>query len=132
MATLIQSEYTDALPPPAWFRRSGRETALLASRELVSGHLFFPPIPASSPLAPRYETIALSGEAMLYSFTIIHPNKKANKPPFTLVYADFPENVRVFGRYEGRPDARPAIGGKLAVTISEDEQGRPQYIFKPV
>ena len=132
MATPIQSEYTDAPPPPAWLRCSGQEARLLASRELESGHVFFPPLPASSPLAPRFETIALSSHAVLYSFTIIHPNKKAKKPPFTLAYADYPENVRVFGRYEGRSDARPAIGEKLSVTFIEDDLGRPQYIFKPV
>lgn len=132
MTAPILSDYTDAPPPPAWLRRDEHEASLLASRELASGHVFFPPIPASSPLAPRYETIALAERAVLYSFTIIHPNKKANRPPFTLVYADFPENVRVFGRYEGAPGARPVIGEQLSVTIRDDDLGRPQYFFQPV
>jgi uncharacterized OB-fold protein len=124
------TETTDASPLPTWLQQSGDARKLLASRELASGHVFFPPIPASSPLSSRYETIALSDQAVLYSFTIIHPNKKANKPPFTLVYADFPERVRVFGRYAG-PDERPAIGQAVSVAFTEDELGRVHYSFKP-
>jgi uncharacterized OB-fold protein len=125
------TEYTDASPLPHWLQQSGDARHLLASRELASGHVFFPPIPASSPLSSRYETIALSAQAALYSFTIIHPNKKANKPPFALVYADFPEQVRVFGRYEGRTGERPAIGQALTVAFAEDELGRMHFSFKP-
>ena len=119
-------------PLPQWLGRSGDARRLLASRELATGHVFFPPIPASSPLAGRYQTIALSERAVLYSYTIIHPNKKANKPPFALVYADFPEQVRVFGAYAAPAGARPVIGQALRVAYTEDALGHVHYSFTPV
>jgi uncharacterized OB-fold protein len=125
------TEYTDTPSLPQWLQQSGDAQRLLASRELASGHVFFPPIPASSPLSGRYQTIALSERAVLYSYTIIHPNKKANKPPFALVYADFPEQVRVFGAYEAPAGARPVIGQALSVVYSEDALGQKRYAFKP-
>ncbi len=125
------TEYTDTPSLPQWLQQAGDAQRLLASRELASGHVFFPPIPASSPLSSRYETIALSGQAVLYSYTIIHPNKKANKPPFALVYADFPEQVRVFGSYHAPEGERPVIGQALSVVYSVDALGHQQYSFKP-
>jgi uncharacterized OB-fold protein len=106
-------------------------TRLTASRRRVSGALVFPPVPDTSPAAPGYETVGLSASATLYSFTTIHPNPKTGKPPFTLVYADFPEGVRIFGRL-GLPDgASPKIGMALEVVVDAPVDGSPRYFFIP-
>jgi uncharacterized protein len=103
---------------------------LHASRDKASGHGIFPRIPDGSPAANRYEPIVLSDAAVLYSYTIIHPSPKSGLAPFALAYADFPEDVRVFGRLELAEGARPAIGMRLhAVRPSADAGG---YIFVPV
>ena len=127
MDVTVQTTFAD--PLPAWAGQEGSADRLIASRETATGHCFFPPIPASSPLAGRYQPVTLSAQAVLYSFTVIHASKKANKPPVTLVYADFPENVRVFGTFEGA--GRPVIGQALAVSFWRDDAGKLHYLFKP-
>lgn len=86
---------------------------LQASRDRSTGQGIFPAIPESSPSASRYEPLTLSDRAVLYSFTIIHPNPKTGQAPFALVYADFPEKTRVFGRLRMPEGERPRIGMAL-------------------
>lgn len=128
MTTSVPTDYRET---PQWLAATASGARLLASRETSSGQVFFPPIPGSSPLSSRYQTITLSEHAVLYSYTIIHPNKKSQLPPFALVYADFPEQVRVFGRYHGRPDERPQIGQALRLVITDDALGLQHYAFQP-
>jgi uncharacterized OB-fold protein len=107
------------------------QTARLnASRHRKTGHVFFPQIPEHLAVADEYETITLSAEARLYSFTIIHPSPKAGQPPFALAYADFPEGVRVMGRLVA--EAPPVIGAALSVEVDETAEGAaPSYRFVP-
>ena len=101
--------------------------SLLAMEDVASGERFFPPLPGHSPLYDQYRAFALGDIASVYSFTVIHPNPRTGQAPFNLIYADFPERVRVFGILEG-PD-RPAIGQHVRVRIRESEDGRPRYFF---
>ncbi|RVK59228.1 OB-fold domain-containing protein [Sinorhizobium meliloti] len=103
---------------------------LEASRDRETGKGVFPRLPATSPSVDRFEPITLSTEATLYSHTTIHPNPKTGEPPFTLVYADFPEDVRVFGRLRLRPGEKPVIGSKLVVCADGDPNAT--YFFTAV
>lgn len=109
-------------------KRGSEGLCLEASREKASGRGVFPRIPATSPASERFEPIELSPEATLYSFTVIHPNPKTGLKPFTLVYADFPEDTRVFGKLTLAGGERPHIGAKLRV-IAAPEAG---YLFEVV
>lgn len=103
---------------------------LEASRHRSSGHIFFPKIPDNFPVAPEYETVRLSLEAILYSYTIVHPSPKSGQPSFVIAYADLPENVRIMGRMAG--NAAPTIGGPLRIEVDEaSEVGEPAYHFVP-
>ena len=84
-----------------------------------------------SPAAPRYEAAVLSARGRLYSFTVIHPNPKTGQKPFALVYADFPEGARVFGRLTLPEGARPVIGTRLEVVIETTADGEASYAFVP-
>jgi uncharacterized protein len=109
-----------------------RYVRLPASRGKVSGHGIFPQIPDTSPAAPRYESITLSDKAVLYSYTITHPNPKSGEPPFVLVYADFPEDTRVFGRLIELDGERPHIGMQLrTVRPAADDADGEGYVFVP-
>jgi uncharacterized OB-fold protein len=83
---------------------------LLASRDRITGRRFFPAVPASSPLAHRYESIPVAAVGAVYSFTVIHPGPRSGESPFALGLVDFPGPVRVFGRFRGHE--RPAIGAR--------------------
>jgi len=103
---------------------------LRASRRKTSGRCVFPEVPAHSVLAAEFEPILLSGDARLYSHTTIHPNPKTGLRPFVLVYADFPEGVRVFGRLDLAEGQNPRIGMVVRAVVSEGTDGdREQYFF---
>jgi uncharacterized OB-fold protein len=101
---------------------------LMASRERISGQCIFPRIPDHSPAASRFESIELSAEATLYSFTIIHPNPKTGEKPFVVIYADFPEGARAFGRLKIAGDQHPRIGMKLRV-LAENSESTSNFAF---
>jgi uncharacterized OB-fold protein len=73
----------------------------------------------------------LSATGEVYSYTIIHPGPKSGKPPFALIYADFPEKARVLGRLRLAPAQRPTIGMKVSVEIENSDDGSPRYVFVP-
>ncbi|CAN5295429.1 hypothetical protein BH10PSE8_BH10PSE8_02140 [soil metagenome] len=103
------------------------ETRILeASRQRATGRGIYPAIPAHSPAAPAFEPITLSPEAVLYSFTVIHPNPKSGERPFVLIYADFVEDVRVFGRLDLPEGIPPRIGMRLR-PVSDDEAGSYRF-----
>lgn len=107
---------------------------LRGSRERVSGSCVFPAVPETSPAAVRYEPISLSEQATLYSYTVIHPSPKRGEQPFIVVYADFPEQVRVFGRLWLPEGAVARIGMALRVVAPQTHDGPPgtdQYAFVP-
>lgn len=113
------------VPPPD----GAAVVRLLASREKATGRGLFPRVADGSPAAPLYEPIELSDEAVLYSYTVIHPSPKTGLPPVALGYVDFPEDVRVFGRLILTPGARPAIGMRLRPVPADDAGG---YAFAPI
>ncbi|ACL58395.1 Zn-ribbon domain-containing OB-fold protein [Methylobacterium nodulans] len=107
---------------------------LSGSRDKRTGRGVFPEVPETSPARPLYETITLSETASVYSFTVIHPNPKTGHPPFFLIYADFPEEVRVFGRLELPNGERPRIGmtvRAVAPSPSDEGAGAEEYVFVP-
>ena len=108
---------------------------LKASRDKATGGGVFPRVPDKAASAYRFEPITLSPTAILYSYTIVHPNPKTGERPYALIYADFPEEVRVFGRLDLPEGERPTIGMALSVIsaapdLSEDEGGG-FYLFVP-
>ena len=106
---------------PLWSSTS--EPTLLASRDRETGEFVFPPVDTTSPLAERYDTVAIAPIGTIYSYTVIHPNPKSGEAPYALGYVDFPGPVRIFGRLGGRP--RPTIGDRYAAR-QDDRLG---YVF---
>jgi uncharacterized OB-fold protein len=76
----------------------------------------------------------LSSRAKLYSYTVIHPNPKSGLDPFVLAYADFPEDVRVFGRLETTDRSGLRIGMEIRVVSRLKDGTDPRsgtYAFVP-
>jgi uncharacterized OB-fold protein len=126
-----QIEKAPPHPEPFWIDGEDGERKLAASRDRATGHCVFPRLPEHSPAARRFEPVTLSAQAVLYSFTIIHPNPKTGQQPFALVYADFPEGARVFGRLALPEGARPVIGTRLETVIEPSPDGEVRYSFIP-
>ena len=58
-------------PTPLW--STGPEPSLLASRDLASGELVFPPFAENSPLAARHETTPIPNVGIVYSYRTTSP-----------------------------------------------------------
>jgi uncharacterized protein len=116
---------------PFWIDGQDGGRKLAASRNRITGQCVFPRLPEHSPAARRFEPVTLSAQAVLYSFTIIHPNPRTGQQPFALVYADFPEGARVFGRLALPEGARPVIGTRLETVIEPSPDGEVRYSFIP-
>jgi uncharacterized protein len=112
-----------------WHTCDGR-VVLQAYRYAGQQALYFPPLPLTSPLRERTETVDLRGTPTLYSYTVMHPSPKTGKPPVALGYADYPEGVRIFGRLIYPEGRRPCIGDTLAPCLIETEEGAV-YAFEP-
>lgn len=104
--------------PTLWSDSPQAEPALLASRDRTGGERVFPPLPAHSPLAARYETVPIERGGRVYSHTVIHPAAKTGLAPYALGYVDFPGPVRIFGRIQGTD--RPAIGARVVARPDAD------------
>lgn len=98
------------------------EDVVRCSRSASSGKLVFPEIPAQSAVASLYSPASVPNAATLYSYTTIHPNPKSGLSPFSLGYADFGGELRVFGKLAlaenekcplSSPSFRHAVGKKL-------------------
>ena len=101
------------------------------SRSTKSGKLVFPEIPAESAVKALFEPATVPNKAKLYSYTTIHPNPKTGLPPFSLGYADFGDELRVFGKLKLAPDQKPEIGMALSLEPLNDADSGPAYLLAP-
>lgn len=129
MEQILQIE--EPRPEPGWIGRHDDALRLVASRDRISGRCVFPRVPDRSPAVQRYKPVALSASAILYSFSVIHPNPKTGAKSFVVVYADFPEGARVFGRLELPEGARPTIGMQLEARVEASVKSGATYVFVP-
>ena len=114
-----------------WVVEAGGGVRLLASLDHETGRCFFPPVPETSPQARQFKPIALATEAVVYSHTTIFPAARTGKAPFALVYADFPEGVRVLGRFRSASERQPEIGQRVRVELETAADGGIDYVFTP-
>ena len=101
------------------------------SRSKSSGKLVYPEIPAESAVRHLFEPATVANSAQLYSYTTIHPNPKTGLPPFSLGYADFGGELRVFGKLKLAPDDKPEIGMTLSLEPQADPEAGPAYLLAP-
>ena len=101
------------------------------SRSRASGKLVFPEVPSSEASGKLFEPAAISNNATLYSYTTIHPNPKTGLAPFSLGYADFSDELRVFGRLKLSEGATPEIGMALRLDPQVDPEASPAYFLVP-
>ena len=101
------------------------------SRSRASGKLVFPAVPSEGAAAPLYEPASTPNLAKLYSFTTIHPNPKTGEPAFSLGYADFSDELRVFGKLKLAAGEMPQIGMALKLEPQADPEAIPAYFLIP-
>lgn len=111
---------------------------LLGSRCAACERRAFPPrdvCPSCGAFAEAAELTPLSGEGVVYSFTVVRQAPPGLQTPYVLGYVDLPaDRVRVMARIEGvDPDAME-IGIPVALTARRDETSEEEavmFAFRP-
>ena len=76
---------------------------MTGSRCPACGATFYPPRGVCSRCLSELELVQLSTKGVVYTYTVVHQAGPGFETPYTLVYVDLPEGVRVLGRLDGEP-----------------------------
>jgi len=110
---------------------------LLGSRCSQCGAHFFPVREVCARcLNEPLETLPLSTDGVVYTFSVVRQSTPAFPVPYVLAYVDLPEGARVMGQITGCEIEDVEIGMEVELVTAEwgaDEEGRTQigYRFKP-
>lgn len=110
---------------------------LLGSRCRTCGAHFFPVREACAGcLSQELETVPLSTEGVLYTYSIVRQSTPEFEVPYALGYVDFPEGVRIMGQLSGVAFEDITIGMPMVLTLEpfgQDEEGNALtgYRFQP-
>lgn len=77
--------------------------SVTGSRCTSCGATFYPPRGICSRCLSELEPAELSTRGVVYTYTVVHQAAPGFETPYTLVYVDLPEGVRVLGRLAGEP-----------------------------
>lgn len=111
---------------------------LLGSRCTACGAHFFPIRQACSGcLSRELDTIPLSTEGVLYTFSIVRQSTPEFPVPYALGYVDLPEGLRIMGQISGCDLEDITIGMKMELVLEpfgQDDEGEPLtgFRFHPV
>lgn len=109
---------------------------LVGGRCKTCGALSFPRADVCTEcLSLDVETVYLSSEGQLYSYSVVHQAPQGWKVPYTLGYIDLPEGIRVLAHIDASPEA-VVIDKKYRLsldTVATDNTGAElsTYTFIP-
>lgn len=110
---------------------------LIGSRCRTCGAHFFPVREACAGcLSQELETVPLSTEGVLYTYSIVRQSTPEFEVPYALGYVDFPEGVRIMGQLSGIAFEDITIGMPMVLALEpfgHDEEGNALtgYRFQP-
>lgn len=121
-------------------QNSDSEAFLVATRCRKCQKVFFPKRPfCTECLSEEMEEIALSSEATLYTYTVVHIGVRGFKTPYILGWIQFPEGTRIVSQIDYDPEKTFNLypGQKLKLVIGilrtlDDNTEIVGYKFKPV
>lgn len=127
---------TAAQPAEAVPLRPGLFTAdetgrlrLAGSRCPQCGACYFPPrLVCARCLSAALETVALSRDGVVYTYTVVHQSTPEFATPYTLAYIDLPEGVRVLAPLADVAPEEVRIGLPVEVRVEPvrvAQDGRP-------
>jgi uncharacterized OB-fold protein len=118
--------------------RPGETPHLIGSRCRKCAQTFFPPRSICSKcFSSQFETVPLSGQGKLYTYTIIGYPAPGLSAPYAVAYIDLQEGVRLFSILTGWDEKKLKLGMDMKMVIEkfkEDERGNVilTYKFRPI
>lgn len=107
---------------------------LVGSRCTSCGSHFFPVREACSGCLSRdLETVPLSTEGILYTFSIVRQSAPQFEVPYALGYVDLPEDLRIMGQISGCDIEDITIGMPVRLVLEpfgHDDEGAPLTGFR--
>ena len=117
------------LDPDAAFQDFLAKGRFMIQRSRSSGaHVFYPRVAAPGTGAADLEWVEASGDATVYSVTIVGTRPPAE--PYNVTLVDLAEGPRLMTRIVGVANEEIRIGMAVKATI-EPLDGRPALVFRP-
>ncbi len=108
---------------------------LLGGRCRACGAWYFPaPRVCARCSQGEIESVPLSGRGTVYTYTVVYQSTPEFPTPYTLVYVDFPEGVRILGQLVRCPPEAVRIGMPVEAVFEEEDRGGQKVVvwrFRP-
>jgi uncharacterized OB-fold protein len=118
------------------FEENAGKGTLLGARCRQCGQIIFPKREAClNCLGNDLETVPLSRNGKLYTYTIVHMQSEHFTPPYAIGWIELPEGVKIFSQIRGWQEHPLAIGMNMNLCFEnlwdEDEKEVVGYVFRP-
>ncbi len=108
---------------------------LVGGRCRACGAWYFPaPRVCAQCHQEEIEPVPLSGRGTVYTYTVVYQSTPEFPTPYTLVYVDFPEGVRVLGQLVRCSPEAVRIGMPVEAVFEEEDRGGQKVVvwrFQP-
>jgi uncharacterized OB-fold protein len=118
------------------FEEVDGEPALIGSRCRACGQVFFPSKTVClNCQGTNLETIHLSRDGELYTYTTVHMPSEHFPPPYAVGWIELPEGLRVFSQVRGWQEHPLKIGMKMRLHIEtlwqDGDNEMTGFVFRP-
>ena len=119
------------------FEETSGEPALIGSKCRSCGQILFPPKPLClNCLSTDVESIRLSRDGRLYTYTTVYMASEHFPPPYTVGWIELPEDIRVFSQIRGWQEQPLKIGMDMRMSIEtlwqDGDNEMIGFVFRPV
>ncbi|MCL2337985.1 MAG: Zn-ribbon domain-containing OB-fold protein [Firmicutes bacterium] len=134
------AEYNKPLPQPQQWSRTfwekTKENKLLLKKCTSCGHIDFPPyMYCTECMSLDYEWIESSKRGTVYSFSTTYagaPPAFTADQPYTLIFVDLPEGVRMLSRIVDCPPEEVKIGMAVEAVFDSVTEDTTLVMFRPL
>jgi len=114
---------------------NGNQT-LVGSKCQSCGQIFFPAISVClNCISPSVQSIYLSHDGKLYTYTTVYIASAHFQPPYTVGWIELPEGIRIFSQIRGWQEQPLKIGMDMQMSIEKLWQDGDKevigYVFQP-
>jgi uncharacterized OB-fold protein len=119
------------------FEEVGGKPTLIGSKCRACGQVFFPSKSVClNCMSEDVETVRLSRDGGLYTYTTVHMPSEHFPPPYTVGWIELPEGIRVFSQIRGWQEQPLRIGLGMRMYIEtlwqDGDNEMTGFVFRPL